>query len=274
MGRLGWFIQGTAHHITMWIGARYGEKFPMHFVCGFPRSGTTWFSEMLADYLNLPRPRHYIFPLGFASIIHTHTQAKHKLNNCFYVVRDGRDTYVSAYFKLMKALQEDVGYVHYNRYLKLFGSNFDPDDIERNLPIYIESAFRRPKNHWGRHVLEWSRKAQESSNQIVLVKYENLLEDACKTFGNAIEQKYGVVDYELVEESVVRHQFSRQRKRPSTQHRTFMRKGISGDWRNHFTQECADLFHHHAGTALIEVGYEKDQSWVAKQPLHLTKERN
>jgi len=71
MERINWFMRSVSHYTTMSIGSRFGEKFPMHFVCGYPRSGTTWFSELLADYLNLPRPNMYIFPIGFASVIHT-----------------------------------------------------------------------------------------------------------------------------------------------------------------------------------------------------------
>ena len=78
----------------------------MHFVCGYPRSGTTWFNEMLADYLNLPRPNHYIFPIGFAPVIHTHWNADSYLNDCFYNVRDGRDAVVSAYFKTIMKVYE------------------------------------------------------------------------------------------------------------------------------------------------------------------------
>ena len=42
--------------------------------------------------------------------------------------------------------------------------------------------------------------------------------------------------------------------------RTF-RKGLIGDWKNHFTEEHKRLFKETAGEALIEMGYEKDYNW-------------
>lgn len=40
------------------------------------------------------------------------------------------------------------------------------------------------------------------------------------------------------------------------------RKGISGDWANHFTKQHGDLFLKEYGDILIHLGYEKDDSWV------------
>ena len=262
MGRISWFLQGTAHYTTMWIGARYGERFPMHFVCGYPRSGTTWFSELLADYLNLPRPRHYIFPIGFAAIIHTHVEPQHRLNDCFYVVRDGRDSIVSHYFKLTKTLVEDPDFIYRDRYLKLFGSDFDAKDTAKNLPLFMYSVFENRKMHWGQHVQGWMQKAKQYPNKIVPIKYEDLLEDSASAFTAALMQKYNVVDEALARECAQRQDFNRQKKRPAGQQRTFMRKGIAGDWCNWFTPECAQIFDAYAGETLIEAGYEIDRSWL------------
>jgi hypothetical protein len=41
-----------------------------------------------------------------------------------------------------------------------------------------------------------------------------------------------------------------------------MRKGVIGDWRNHFTEEACKVFDQFAGNELIRLGYEKDHSWV------------
>lgn len=255
MERINWFMRGAAHHTTMWIGARFGEKFPMHFVCGYPRSGTTWFSELLADYLNLPRPNMYIFPIGFASVIHTHVPPSHRLNDCFYVVRDGRDSIVSAYFKAIERLKNDTPDVYRNKLLKVFDD--DLDNIAHNLPAYIQFRFEEKGQNWGTHVLGWLQKAQRYPKQIVVVKYEDMLSDPEGTFTKVLQEKYGDVDKNLVAVAVQRQQFDRQRKRPSDQHRTYMRKGVAGDWRNWFTPECNTLFEQYAGEALKKAGYSE-----------------
>ena len=39
------------------------------------------------------------------------------------------------------------------------------------------------------------------------------------------------------------------------------RKGIVGDWRNHFTEDHRRVFKQVAGDLLIRLGYEKDTDW-------------
>lgn len=42
---------------------------------------------------------------------------------------------------------------------------------------------------------------------------------------------------------------------------TYFRKGIIGDWKNHFTEDHKKLFKEVAGQLLIQEGYEKDLEW-------------
>lgn len=263
MGRLRWFMQGVSHYITLWIGVRYGKKFPMHFVCGYPRSGTTWFSEMLADYLNLPRPNLYVLPLGFACVVHTHAPPKHRLSDCFYIIRDGRDCLVSAYFKALKHLKTNPDYIYRKRYLDLFGG--DLGDVENNLTRYVRYTFEHSKVHWGEHVLGWMQKSQ-TNNSIVIVRYEDLVMDPVPVFIKALREKYGEVREDLAIEAVNRQSLDRQRSRPSEQHRTYIWQGAIGSWRKWFTRECGEIFDSYAGEALIAGGYEKDHQWVLNLP--------
>lgn len=43
--------------------------------------------------------------------------------------------------------------------------------------------------------------------------------------------------------------------------RRFARKGIIGDWRNHFTEADKRLFKEIAGEMLVELGYERNSDW-------------
>ena len=47
--------------------------------------------------------------------------------------------------------------------------------------------------------------------------------------------------------------------------RSFLRKGIVGDWRKHFNQEAGEIFNRYAGSELILLGYEQDTSWVRQR---------
>ena len=41
----------------------------------------------------------------------------------------------------------------------------------------------------------------------------------------------------------------------------WMRKGIVGDWKNHFSPEIKSYFKDRAGDLLIEAGYERNNDW-------------
>jgi hypothetical protein len=42
---------------------------------------------------------------------------------------------------------------------------------------------------------------------------------------------------------------------------SFYRKGVAGDWKNHFTERDKRIFKKEAGELLIELGYERDLDW-------------
>jgi hypothetical protein len=42
---------------------------------------------------------------------------------------------------------------------------------------------------------------------------------------------------------------------------SFYRKGIAGDWKNHFSEEDRRVFKEEAGELLIRLGYEKNGGW-------------
>jgi hypothetical protein len=44
-------------------------------------------------------------------------------------------------------------------------------------------------------------------------------------------------------------------------HNTFVRKGIAGDWKNHFDENHKAIFKRNAGEWLIKLGYEADLEW-------------
>jgi hypothetical protein len=41
----------------------------------------------------------------------------------------------------------------------------------------------------------------------------------------------------------------------------FYRKGVAGDWRNHYSDGEKQVFSERAGELLVELGYEKDPDW-------------
>jgi hypothetical protein len=59
--------------------------------------------------------------------------------------------------------------------------------------------------------------------------------------------------------------FQNQRNGERTQENrsSYLRKGIAGDWRNHFTPLASEAFATACGDMLIAAGYENDHMWVS-----------
>src|SRR5688572_4239666 len=73
------------------------KRLPIYLVSEFPKSGGTWFSQMLADYLGIPFPRHRL-PRFESCVMHGHYLYHPRFRNAFCMLRDGRDVMVSAYY--------------------------------------------------------------------------------------------------------------------------------------------------------------------------------
>ena len=49
-------LRTASHHVTWIIGTRAPKLVPLVFVVGYPKSGTTWAAQLVADYLQMPFP--------------------------------------------------------------------------------------------------------------------------------------------------------------------------------------------------------------------------
>lgn len=284
-------VQPVTNRTSESIAHRYGAVFSQHFVGGYPKSGTTWVTRMVAAYLALPWLGATNFAVGVRGVIHHHWDYHPALAKSIYVVRDGRDVMVSTYFNVTKAylarkndltslrpssparlVGQNVGrFALLSRRLNhLYGENFDPKDVQRNLPRFIQAEMQKPfiveaRSPWQLHVRKWL----ENSHALTLVRYEDMLADTQKTFSQLLQE---YLDREPersdVEYLVERFSFKRMTGRePGQEIRTsFARKGISGDWKNYFTEESSSVFHHFAGPLLIELGYERDDQWLDDKP--------
>lgn len=265
--RVVWLARGLSHRMTLMIGSRYGAFFPMYFVGGYPRSGTSWVSEIIADYLGVPRPTEYLLPLAFSCVVHTHAEANWPIRPCVYVVRDGRDCMVSAYFRMAKRLQTGQG-VLAGHYKRLFGNHPDLRDVKQHFPVFVEDMLRAPKgtkSNWGNHVSRWIESADKDS-QVSLVSYEKLLENGKDYLGECLQELFGEVSHARLQEAFDRHSSSAVQRFGESRAGTSFRKGVAGDWRHWFDRPTAELFHDVCGDTLIQLGYEKDWTWIKECP--------
>lgn len=225
----------------------------------YQKSGGTWLGNMLSRYFNLDFPRN-IYPSFGPCIMHGHYLYSSLMNNVFVLHRDGRDVMVSFYFHSF--FKNEL----YNHQLvdrmrrKLPFSDFNA--IEYNLPKFIEFEFSKKQLFrftWSEFVNSWYDK------DTAVIKYENLLTNPVNELCQAIKKVTGdKPDFMRLESIVDEFSFQNVSKRKPGQEsrKSFLRKGIAGDWKNYFTKESREIFAYHAGFELIKLGYEKDNSWV------------
>lgn len=258
-------LVALAHHTTYFLGSRFPQTFPFVFVLGYPKSGTTWVGQLTAEYLQLPFPQWSIFPIGCPAVIHGHRIPNTKFPRGVYVVRDGRDVMVSLYFFLSRRIPQGNNPVMSRSSRRLFPGMRNKDDVRDNLPRFIEAQMARPHAspvNWPTHVESYYR---HGSPHFPLLKYEDLLADGLQALSHAMSTLTGEpADPDRIRMALNKFSFERQSGRPTGQEdrSSFLRKGIVGDWRHHFSRQSAEVFDRYAGQTLITTGYEKDHAWV------------
>lgn len=256
---------------TRFISRHWGETFPFYHVIEYPKSGGTWLAKLIADYLQIPKPMTPLLPVAFTCVLQGHWRYDRRYKNVWYLYRDGRDVMISLYFHRMREMAANPGSLdgRYARgvYPRLFGPAFNPADIRANLPKFIEHEALNPKSsyvNWSRHCDMW---LEDSS--VAGLRYEDLIADTVGTVARVLPRHVpGDVDHERLAASVKKFSFESQsgRKRGQEDAASFLRKGVAGDWKNHFTREAAKVFDHFHGRTLVQLGYERSQDWVASMP--------
>jgi hypothetical protein len=170
----------------------------------------------------------------------------------FVVIRDLRDALVSLYFSLKVShaiISNNVAEGHRKLneldfeegFLYLFGKNNGENmaNMQRSwLPIC-------------------------EKGEALLMRYEDMIADEMGEFKKIINHCEISVPSRKLSEIVSRHSFiSRAGRRPGEEDVvSHYRKGIAGDWENHFTDRIKEEFKLKFGQLLIDTGYEKDLNW-------------
>ena len=230
-------------------------------VLEYPKSGGSWFAQMLADALELPFPRNRRPPLA-SCVMHGHHLFHRSFRNVTCVLRDGRDVMVSAYYHFL--FDNDRNQPHFVARHRDALRFDDYRDIRGNLPSFIDYLFDvdadRPRHFsWAEFVESWV------AHDVNLVRYEELLEYAAATLGRSVRAMTGrELRAERLADIAAAYKFENlSRRAPGDENiRSFLRKGVAGDWVNHFSADARSRFCLHAGDALIAAGYEADRSWA------------
>jgi hypothetical protein len=258
-------LRQVSFHTTWLLGRWFPNAIPLVFVVGYPKSGTTWVTQLLADYLRLPFPRFSILPIGCEAVVQGHQRVWKSYKRGVYVLRDGRDALVSQYFQLTRHIPEGDHPPLTRAQRRYLPGLVNKADTHGNIAAFVERQLKKPvgaRVHWGDHV----RSYYEVGNpNVAFVHYEDLLADGEAALAAVVSHLTGEeADLERVRFALKKFSFRGQagRARGQEDRSSFLRKGKAGDWVNHFTVEAAEIFDRYCGEMLIRAGYEPDNSWV------------
>jgi len=150
-------------------------------------------------------------------------------NHCFYCVRDGRDVLVSWYHhcKTMQFIRQNITFGQFLR-MRL------PEQREY---WYDRKLSKNMIERWKTHVESWIDK------DINIIRYRDLLNDFEKTLLQIAYILYEVPNSKVKPELKVHHSIN-------------PRKGIVGDWKNHFDEKDLDFFNQIAGSLNKQLGFD------------------
>nr|WP_263819262.1 sulfotransferase domain-containing protein [Salinibacter sp.] len=245
-------------------------------MAGLPKSGTSWMESMLASYPGfhktmIPEAVSYELENGGTHDYELPADLPTRFEDSLTVLKlhvpgsvhntrvleKGEISYLIMYRDLRDVAVSHVFYVQ--------RTPWHPEH-----PEYTDLSVREGLHHFGNTLLpefvEWIRSwdTNRDPEQSLIVRYEDLLADTVATFREVARLFELPDDADTIESIVEAHRFenlSGGRDRGDDAGDSFFRKGVSGDWKNHFTPELKSLYKKTAGEALIDFGYEADLDW-------------
>lgn len=217
------------------------------WVIGFPKSGNTWISYLTSYCFNLPfsnfgnpkesQQKAWVKELtsggndwatleGYHSVKKTHKlpdQVPFNHDLVIYAIRDPRDVFVSYHYFMRSSNARLLGRVRYFL-LGMLGK-------EKQINWFLSK--------WEQHLGAWTPHAQ------LIISYDKLLANGSKYLKELLAISPFHVDGTIVDQAYESFSFDKMsggRKPGSEDQKSFFRKGISGDWQNHFSPEEAALF--------------------------------
>jgi estrone sulfotransferase len=229
------------------------------FIVSYPKSGNTWLRFLIANLLiqeeeiNFHTVHNYIPEVGKQEkiietlerprIMKSHAPYIREYSKVIYLIRDGRDVYVSYYFHKLNQLPS--------------GCTF--------------REFLKRQDHypctWGEHVSSWLFSLSPSN--LLLVRYEDLIRDCPKELKRIASylgldrtaNQLSLASEKSSFDNMRRIELVKGRLYKDQGPKVFMRKGKSGDWKDFFGQDEKTVFKSREGHILLKLGYEINDRW-------------
>ena len=229
-------------------------------VTEYPKSGGTWLSQMLSEVTGMPYARNR-YPVFTDSILHgcwLNPDPDHKTVVLF---RDGRDVLASYYYHLV--YPKEITSAKYSAKVREKTLQSSPENVHKNLCSFIEWAFDEgfPGWTWSDFIDRWWEDDTNPKSS-----YEKLTQNTLEELTRILDELSIPIEQESIAAAIEKFSFENQSGRSTGQvdQKSFVRKGIVGDWVNCFDRDSARLFNTLAGDQLIKAGYETNDDWVYK----------
>jgi hypothetical protein len=239
------------------------EDIPTMFHVTHWKAGSQWIKKILEglvpDRIIAPDPagaQFFQWPIQPGKVYPTVYASKQQFDvvrlpanwRRFVIIRDLRDTLISAYFSLKVSHSESP-------YNAAFRARLQVLSLEMGLAHVMEDWLPM----CARIQLSWLE-AEER-----ILRYEELLEHDVEILEPLLLGEGRLpVGPEQFREVVQTYRFERMtqgRARGEEDINAHQRKGISGDWRNYFSEPLKRMFKTRYGGILISAGYEQDMNW-------------
>ena len=261
------------------------------YVVGFPKSGNTWLARLLADVTQSNIDATNLVDAADNLLGRQGDYLIHKVHDCnklprsdgtmiVYVVRDIRDVLVSAFFFNNKFVQEEW-----------ISGNSEKHGVRRSFYMaYFKRQIRRMNKCWTGNELSvlinrlkgnrnrlggWSEHIENctQSRQALIVRYEDLLEDAIKEVRKVGDFLSLQVSQQQISAAVENQSFEKRKKQflnsGDSKNAKFLRSGRSGGYRNFLTPELLREIEKEHGRTMCKFGYDLDyfecSSWSTGQ---------
>lgn len=171
----------------------------------------------------------------------------------FVVIRDLRDTLVSGYFS--------IRYSHAsNQFIDESRAALERASLEEGLILLMEGWLKASANIQKSWIAEGE----------AVIRLEDFMKEPAETLYQAFSKHWGLrLRMSQAERLIRNHSYEHHsRGRPPGQEdiSAHYRKGVQGDWRNHFTSRVIEHFKKLYNETLILTGYEKSDDWGLDRP--------
>lgn len=257
--------------------SNHGKQAIRLFHLTFYKAGSQWVRDILTDPRLIEYSGHTLAASGIdlqsspwphfspgqiASPLYSSGSGEWRLvatpvDRAFVVIRDPRDIVVSLVYSV--------------------SLSHTPTPITLLLRDPIANASSRNKlqigmfllAQWAEYLRSWNR-APEFDN-VLLARYEDLIAGLPAELARLFSFLHWNVPQSVINAIAQDNAFAARAARPAGQENLFShrRKGIAGDWRNHFNRDLARLFEEAFPGLLTELNYESQNDWWQSVPAAL-----